>query len=43
MSNNWNFVIAGYLITAAVLIGYLVWVKQRSRQLRRSVRDENND
>ena len=43
MSNNWNFVIAGYLITAAVFIGYLVWVKQRSRQLRRSLREENND
>ena len=43
MSNNWNFVIVGYSITAAVLVGYFVWVKQRARQLRRSLRDENRD
>jgi len=43
MSNNWSYVIVGYLITAAVFIGYLVWVTQRSRQLRRGLRDENDD
>ena len=43
MSSNWNYVIVGYLITAAVFIGYLVWVNLRSRQLRRGLRDENND
>ena len=43
MSNNWSYVIAGYSITAVALGGYLVWIKQRSRQLRRSLRDENRD
>jgi len=43
VSSNWNYVIVGYLITAAVFIGYLVWIKQRSRQLRRGLRDETND
>ena len=43
MSDNWSFVIAGYSITAAALVGYLVWIKQRSRQLRRTLRDENRD
>ncbi len=43
MSNNWSFVIAGYSITAVALVGYFVWIKQRTRQLRRSMRDENRD
>jgi hypothetical protein len=43
MSNNWSFVIAGYSITAVVLGGYLTFVKQRSRQLRRTLRDERRD
>ena len=43
MSNNWNFVIAGYSITAVALGGYFTWIRQRSRQLRRTLRDENHD
>lgn len=43
MSNNWSFVIAGYSITAVVLVGYFTWIKQRTRQLRRSMREENGD
>jgi len=43
VSSNWSYVIVGYLITAVVFIGYLVWVTQRSRQLRRGLRDESND
>ena len=43
MSNNWNFVIAGYSITAVALGSYFVWVKQKTRQLRRTLRDENRD
>jgi CcmD family protein len=43
MSNNWDFVIAGYSITAVALVGYLVWIQQRARHLRRTLRDENRD
>ena len=43
MSHNWSFVIAGYSITAVALGGYFVWIKQRTRRLRRTLRDENRD
>ena len=43
MSDNWGYVIAGYSITAVALVAYFVWIKQRSRQLRRTLRDENSD
>ncbi len=43
MSHNWSYVIAGYLITTFAIVGYLVWIKQRSRQLRRTLSDENRD
>jgi hypothetical protein len=42
MSNNWNFVIAGYVIAAVTLVGYFAWIKGRTRKLRRSLRDEDN-
>jgi CcmD family protein len=43
MSHNWSFVIAGYSITTVALGGYFVWIRQRARQLRRTLRDENRD
>jgi hypothetical protein len=43
MSHNWSFVIAGYSITAVALAGYFTWIRQRSRQLRRTQRDEHRD
>ena len=43
MSHNWNFAIAGYSITAVALTGYFVWIRQKTRQLKRSLRDENRD
>ena len=43
MSHNWSFVIAGYSITTVALGGYLVWIRQRVRHLRRTLRDENRD
>jgi type IV secretory pathway TrbF-like protein len=43
MSHNWSFVIVGYSVTAVALAGYFVWIRQRSRQLRRNLRDENRD
>jgi hypothetical protein len=42
MSHNWNYVIVGYSISAATLVGYFVWIKGRTRKLRRSLRDEDN-
>jgi hypothetical protein len=43
MSHNWSFVIAGYSITTVVLGSYFVWIRQKSRQLRRNLQDENRD
>jgi hypothetical protein len=43
MSSNWNFVIAGYSIATVVLVGYLVWIRQRARQLRRTLGEEDRD
>jgi hypothetical protein len=42
VSNNWNFVIAGYAIVTATFVGYVAWIKSRTRKLRRSLRDEDN-
>jgi hypothetical protein len=43
MSNNWSFVIAGYSVTVVALGSYFVWIRQKSRQLRRNLQDENRD
>jgi len=43
VSHNWGFVIAGYSVTAVVLVGYFVLVRLRTRNLRRALRDENRD
>lgn len=43
MNNNWSYTIVGYVITAVTLVSYFVWIKQRSRQLRRNLPDENRD
>jgi hypothetical protein len=40
MSNNWNFVIAGYVIVTVVFVAYFAWIKGRTRKLRRSLRNE---
>jgi hypothetical protein len=32
--SNWNYVAAGYAITAGALIGYTVWLKIRLRRAR---------
>jgi len=40
MSHNWNYVIAGYTLTAGVLGAYVVWLRQRTRPLRRSLPDD---
>jgi len=42
VSNNWNFVIAGYAIATVTLVGYFAWIKRRTRKLRRSMRDEDH-
>jgi hypothetical protein len=43
MSHNWSFVIAGWSITTVTLVGYFVWIRQKSRHLRRTMRDETRD
>ena len=42
-SSNWNYVIVGYAVTAATFIAYAVWLKRRSRRLRRSLSDDTGD
>ena len=43
VSQNWNYVAAGYAITAGALVSYGVWVRVRIRRLRRTLPDENRD
>ena len=33
----WNYVIAGYALTAVVLVGYVGWMARRRRRLQRSM------
>ena len=42
MSNNWNFVIAGYGIVTVTFVGYFAWIRARTRKLRQSLRDEDH-
>ena len=42
MSHNWNFVAAGYLITAGTLTSYFAWVKLRTRRIRRTLSDDRD-
>lgn len=43
VTDNWNFVAAGYLITVAVLGGYSLWLAQRLRRARRSLPENHRD
>ncbi len=40
MSSNWNYVAAGYALTAGALVTYFAWVKLRIRKVRRSLPDD---
>jgi hypothetical protein len=40
MNDNWGYVIAGYSIAAGALTAYVVWLRQRIRGLRRSLRGD---
>ena len=33
--DNWNFVVVGYAVSAVSLVGYTVWLRVRSRKLRK--------
>lgn len=33
--DNWNYVAVGYGVSAVSLVGYTVWVRVRSRKLRK--------
>jgi hypothetical protein len=43
MSDNWGYVIAGYVITGVTLIGYAVSVRIRARRARRMLAEEISD
>jgi hypothetical protein len=43
MSDNWGYVIAGYAITGATLIGYAVSVRIRTRRARRLLAKDSGD
>jgi hypothetical protein len=38
--SNWNFVAAGYTVVTVTLVAYAVWIKLRTRRLRRSLPDD---
>ena len=42
MSSNWNYVAAGYALTAGALVAYFTWVKLRIRKVRRSLPDDRS-
>ena len=39
--DNWNFVVVGYTVSAATLVGYSVWLRVRSRKLRKLLSDDD--
>jgi hypothetical protein len=43
--DNWNYVAVGYAVSAVSLVGYTVWLRVRSRKLRKllSGSDGNRD
>ena len=43
MSNNWSYVIVGYAITGATLVGYVGVVRIRSRHAPAAAREESGD
>jgi hypothetical protein len=42
MPSNWNYVAAGYAITAGALISYYTWVKVRTRRIKRTLSDDRD-
>jgi CcmD family protein len=42
IAHAWNYVAAGYLITAGVLGGYTAWMFRRRRQLERVLSGERD-
>jgi hypothetical protein len=42
LSSNWGYVAAGYGISAAVLAGYAVWLRQRMRRIRRTLAEDGD-
>jgi hypothetical protein len=43
MSSNWNYVTAGYVITASSLVLYALSIRWRARRARRLIADDNRD
>jgi hypothetical protein len=43
MPSNWNYVAAGYLITAGSIVLYAVSIRLRARRARRLIADETRD
>jgi hypothetical protein len=39
--DNWNFVATGYAVSAVTLVGYTVWLRVRSRKLRKLLSDDD--
>lgn len=43
MSSNWSWVIASYVLTAAALVGYTLYVRGRVREAARALRETAGD
>jgi hypothetical protein len=42
MSQNWGYVAAGYVLTTVTLVTYFVWIRVRTRRLRRTLADDRD-
>jgi hypothetical protein len=42
MDANGGYVVAGYTITTVTLVAYVLWLRQRTRRVRRSLDNENS-
>jgi hypothetical protein len=40
VNHNWNYVTAGYVLTAATLASYGAWLRYRLHKVRRILRDD---
>jgi hypothetical protein len=43
MDSNWGYVAAGYGLTTATLVVYTLWLRQRTRRVRRMLPDQSSD
>jgi hypothetical protein len=43
MDSNWGYVVAGYGLTTVTLTAYVMWLRHRTRRMRRAMPDQHGD